>query len=745
MRKLPASIVGLLIIAVAAAACVESPPPLNKAPVARIGSPVNQATFDTGVIITFDGSGSYDPEKKALTYAWAFGDGQNGTGNRTTHSYSLPGKYIVSLEVSDGKKKGTDRAELHITQANRAPAVQFTAGNTTVSNEETVAFNASGTTDADNDTLVFNWAFGDGATASGKVVSHLYAAVGAYNVTLNVSDGKTTATLMRTMTVYQANRAPVPALKATPLAAFMNSPVLFDASGSTDADNDTLSASWDFGDGGNATGLKTEHTYARVGNFTVTGTVRDGKAERSASLIITVLPRAKILVDWNQTDYGYIIEPEAAVGEQNLSVEVVSTEGGADPSAELEPLSGGRFRATSTVVPVRGATLTVTARYWGLVIGSRTMTVYENTPMPGRNCTVTFDAAMNSHTFTNGSDTWFNVSGDITVVVRDFVGEYSLRLTDGTMENSETTENGDVRIGKMELVGGWFNQTLDAGMQTATRMEMVMTGNTTTTNDTGAEVEKLRIFQEMVKVDRETTQASITMEGTQMGSNLKVTIETLGLEEYANGAGKRFPCIKLRLNYSVDAYMPNPPGEPLHMKYFREETQWNVQDEDRYTNTTIYSEWAMNVFLVNDTSGEWTLAQNDSGSGYTDSNGDGTYNPDEKPLSSDEAFTFHGLVVRELVVGDRITGTNEHGVTVAIEVLEGGTRTVDGTAYEVVLMRGTYSGADGKADGTSENWIISEGNLTGLTLESKEQKHWAGEAGTEDGLSTFKAVSIEEE
>lgn len=743
--RLPAVVVTLLIVAVAAAACVENPPPLNKAPVARIGSPVNQATFDTGVIITFDGSGSYDPEKKALAFAWGFGDGQNGTGNRTTHSYALPGKYIVSLEVSDGKKKGTDRAELYITQANRAPSVQFTVANTTVSNEETVAFNASGTTDADNDTLVFNWAFGDGATAQGKVASHLFAAVGTYNVTLNVSDGKTTAALMRAMTVYQANRAPVPSLKATPLAAFINSPVGFDATGSTDADNDTLAASWDFGDGGSATGMKTEHSYSRVGNFTVTGTVRDGKAERSANLVVTVLPRATILVDWNQTDFGYIIVPEMAVEGANLSVAVSSSAGGPEAAATITELPGSRFRAASGVLPTRGAVLTVTARYWGLVIGSRAMTVYENTPMPGRNCTVAFDASMSSHTFSNSSDSWFNISGGITVVIRDLVGEYSLRLTGGTMENRETTDDGNARVGKSELVRGWFNQTLDAGLQTATRMEMAMTGNVTATDGAGAEVERLRTFQESVKVGHNTTYGHATMEGTQQGSSLKMTIDTLGFEEHANGDGRYFPCIKLRLNYSVDAYMPNPPGQPLHMKYFREEVQWNVQDEDHYTNTTIYNEWAMNVYLVNDSSGLWTLAQNDSGSGFTDSNGDGAYNPDEKPLSSDEAFTFHGLVPRELSVGDRIAGTNEHGVTVVIEVVEGGTRTVNGAAYSVVLLKGTFSGAGGRAGGTSENWIISEGNLTGLTLESKEQKHWAGESATEDSLSTFKAVSIEEE
>jgi PKD repeat protein len=735
----------MLLVAVAAAACVESPPPVNKAPIARIGTPANQATFDTGFIISFDGTGSRDPEKKALTFAWSFGDGQNGTGNRTTHSYASPGRYTVLLEVSDGKKRGTDRIELNITQANRAPVVAFNMTGAAVSNEENCNFNASGTTDADNDTLVYSWSFGDGATAQGKAVTHIYPNVGTYNVTLNVSDGKTTTALMKTITVFQANRAPVPALNATSLVAYIGEELGFDASASTDADGDNLTAYWDFGDGTNGTGLKASHAYSKMGNFTVTGTVRDGKAEGSGLLRVTVLPWAAILLDWNGTDYGYIIAPEEPIGLANLTVSVESSDGGTDPAASIQELEGGRFRATATVEPSRGAELTVIAWYWGLEIGYRTITVYENTPMPGRNCTVEFDAAMSSHSYTNGSDTWFNASGGITVVVRDLVGEYSLRLTGGTMESQETTENGDVRVGRMELVGGWFNQTLEAGMQTAKRMEMVMTGNVTTTNDTQGLVEALKAYQETVKVDHDTVFACMTMEGTQMGSALKVTVETLGLVEYANGNGKRFPCIKLRYNYSVDTYMPNPPGAPLHIKYFREETRWNVQDDDHYTNTTIYSEWSMNIFLVNDTSGEWTLSQTVSGMGFEDSDGDGVFNPDPKPLSSDEAFTFHGFVPREFVAGDRITGSNEHGVTVLLEAEDGGVRTVDGVDFAVILLKGTFSGADGRASGSSENWIVSEGNLTGLTLESAEQKRWEGESGVEDNQSSFTAVRIEEE
>ena len=50
----------------------------------------------------FDGSGSSDPNRDALTYAWDFGDGSRGSGVTATHVYRAPGTFDVTLTVSDG-------------------------------------------------------------------------------------------------------------------------------------------------------------------------------------------------------------------------------------------------------------------------------------------------------------------------------------------------------------------------------------------------------------------------------------------------------------------------------------------------------------------------------------------------------------------------------------------------------------------------------------------------------------------
>ncbi|WP_207005961.1 PKD domain-containing protein [Nocardioides aromaticivorans] len=78
----------------------------------------------SGLVCSFDASGSADPDGDALTYAWTFGDGSTGSGRTPEHTYATAGPRTVTLTVSDGTNDDTATRQV-------APDVAVTAGQVT--------------------------------------------------------------------------------------------------------------------------------------------------------------------------------------------------------------------------------------------------------------------------------------------------------------------------------------------------------------------------------------------------------------------------------------------------------------------------------------------------------------------------------------------------------------------------------------------------------------------------------------
>lgn len=86
-------------------------------------------------------------------------------------------------------------------------------------------------------------------------------------------------------TLFLMNRRPVAAFVTVPQDLTID----FDASTSGDPDGAINNYAWNFGDGNTGTGVFTEHTYAAVGNYTVTLTVTDnGSLTDTISRVISV-------------------------------------------------------------------------------------------------------------------------------------------------------------------------------------------------------------------------------------------------------------------------------------------------------------------------------------------------------------------------------------------------------------------------------------------------------------------------
>ena len=185
----------------------KGPPPENNSPVADLQGPYSGVKSAN---ITFDGSGSYDPDGDPLTYKWDFGDGAvSETGQSTvTHAYQSTGIYQVALVVNDGTVD-SNPVLTTATVDNQAP-VADAGGPYSGTAGATISFDGSGSYDPDGSSLNFTWDFGEGTAAptSGPTTeptaTHSYKSAGTYTVTLVVNDGKDDSDPAQSVVIVEA-------------------------------------------------------------------------------------------------------------------------------------------------------------------------------------------------------------------------------------------------------------------------------------------------------------------------------------------------------------------------------------------------------------------------------------------------------------------------------------------------------------------------------------------------------------
>ncbi|MBI4202755.1 MAG: PKD domain-containing protein, partial [Chloroflexi bacterium] len=163
------------------------PPPDNNPPVANAGGPYSGTQ---GQAVAFNGTGSSDADGDVLTYQWNFGDGGSASGATPTHTYTSVGVFTVSLTVNDGKGgSDSDSTTATIGAANQPP-VANAGPEKTVTLGSAVTLDGSGSSDPDGTIGTYQWSLGNGATATGSIVTYTYPVAGTYTATLTVTDDK---------------------------------------------------------------------------------------------------------------------------------------------------------------------------------------------------------------------------------------------------------------------------------------------------------------------------------------------------------------------------------------------------------------------------------------------------------------------------------------------------------------------------------------------------------------------------
>ena len=125
----------------------------NQPPIAR--ATANPTSGAVPLAVSFDGTGSSDPEGSTLTYEWDLdGDGafDDSTSSQPTYTYNTAGNYQVGLRVTDGQgASDTLDQPLTISAGNTAPTatIDSPSSTTTWKVGDNISFSGSATDQQD--------------------------------------------------------------------------------------------------------------------------------------------------------------------------------------------------------------------------------------------------------------------------------------------------------------------------------------------------------------------------------------------------------------------------------------------------------------------------------------------------------------------------------------------------------------------------------------------------------------------
>lgn len=162
-------------------------------PIANFTSNVTQGFAPLTVQFT-------DLSENATGWNWSFGDGQTSTVQNPSHTYSTPGTYTVSLNVSnaDGYNISTkpDLITVNPTVPPIITAIMVPVDPVPVNEEISISGTFTDPDTVDTHTAVWDW--GDSTTSDGIVTeaggsgtfngTHTYTTPGIYSITLTVTD-----------------------------------------------------------------------------------------------------------------------------------------------------------------------------------------------------------------------------------------------------------------------------------------------------------------------------------------------------------------------------------------------------------------------------------------------------------------------------------------------------------------------------------------------------------------------------
>ena len=267
-----------------------------------------QASSEKGaapLAVNFDASSSTDPDGKITGFAWDLdGNGvfNDATGEKASYTYTASGTYEAAVQVTDNSGD-TNVLKKPINISSTFALKSAIDVNSEVNGKlfigKSYLFDGKRSSSPSGKVTKYTWNFGDGTPAqSGRSVSHAFKTMGTYEVLLTVTDeGGTSATAGKKVSVTEPSKTPISLITSSPAA--VNGKITgaaplsvnFDATKSTDTDDDIVEYAWDFDSDGtfDKFGPSASYVYPAQATYTATLRVTDSdNSERTAQVTVEV-------------------------------------------------------------------------------------------------------------------------------------------------------------------------------------------------------------------------------------------------------------------------------------------------------------------------------------------------------------------------------------------------------------------------------------------------------------------------
>ena len=294
-----------------------------------------------GMLISFDGTGSFDFDGIIVSYAWDLDEDGiiDSTDSIVQTTFQQPGTFDVALTVVDNTGNEdtiiypvtvSGEARIDSSSSFQPPVADFSYMPAQPQTGETVLFNGTTSSDFDGIVMTYAWDFdSDGEVdATKSIASYVFPTSGTYNISLTITDDAGHSdSVIYSITVAGEPQEPVgpPAITQLPIASFLISPgepepgdvIIFNGTSSLDLDGLIESFAWDFGSDGiiDSTSPIAEYAFTAAGLYNVTLIVTDNDGNSGSvteAIEVGSQPPTSIGMIPPTADFAYLpTEPEA--------------------------------------------------------------------------------------------------------------------------------------------------------------------------------------------------------------------------------------------------------------------------------------------------------------------------------------------------------------------------------------------------------------------------------------------------